>query len=44
MMLTAVKLNEEEYGNNSREVGEVYEKLGILYLDVMDFNNAIGNL
>jgi tetratricopeptide (TPR) repeat protein len=24
MMLTAVKLNEEEYGASSREVGEVY--------------------
>lgn len=44
MMLTAIKLNEEEYGSNSREVGEVYEKLGLLYLDVMDFNSAIQHL
>ena len=44
MMMTAIKLNEEEYGGNSREVGEVYEKLGMLYLDIPDFNNAIANL
>ena len=44
MMLTAIKLNEEEFGSNSREVGEVYERLGLLYLDAMDFNNAIGHL
>jgi tetratricopeptide (TPR) repeat protein len=44
MIQTAIKLNEEEYGSNSREVGEVYEKLGLLYLDIQDFNNAIANL
>lgn len=41
MMLTAIKLNEEEYGPNSQEVGETYEKLGMLYLDIPDYNNAI---
>ena len=44
MMLNAVKLNEEEFGSNSREVGEVFEKLGLLYLDVADFNSAIAHL
>ena len=44
MMLTAIKLNEEEYGSSSREVGEVYEKLGLLYLDISDYNNSIANL
>lgn len=44
MMQTAVKLNEEEYGGSSREVGEVFEKLGMLYLDVPDFNSAIIHL
>ena len=44
MMMTAIKLNEEEYGGSSREVGQVYEKLGMLYLDIPDFNNSIINL
>ena len=44
MMLIAAKLNEEEFGSNSREVGEVYERLGLLYLDIQDFNAAIAQL
>ncbi len=41
MMQAAIKLSEEEFGTGSREVGQVLQKLGLLYMDLKDFDKTI---